>query len=135
MIGPIAQQHNVMVVVEPLNQGECNVLNGVRESGSYVEDVDHPNVRLLVDAYHWLKDDNDYDAIVTYGPLLRHVHIATVTSRRAPGLEDCDFSDFFRALKEGGYTGRISIESGWEDKAGQAAEAFVALRDLVDEAM
>jgi sugar phosphate isomerase/epimerase len=108
------------------------VLNGVRESGGYVEDVDHPNVRLLVDAYHWLKDDNDYDAIVTYGPLLRHVHIATMASRRAPGLEACDFSDFFRALKEGGYEGRISIESGWEDKAGQAATAFAALRDLVD---
>jgi sugar phosphate isomerase/epimerase len=134
LIGPLAQQHNVMVVVEPLNQRECNVLTSVAESGRYVEDVDHPNVRLLVDAYHWLKDDNDYDAIVTYGPLLRHVHIATVATRRAPGVEACDFTDFFRALKESGYDGRISIESGWTDMAAEAPLAFTALQRLVREA-
>lgn len=134
LIGPLAQRHNVMVVVEPLNQRECNVLTGVAESGRYVEDVDHPNVRLLVDAYHWLKDDNDYDAIVTYGPLLRHVHIATVATRRAPGVEDCDFTDFFRALKESGYDGRISIESGWTDMAAEASLAFTTLQRLVREA-
>ena len=134
VIGPLAQERNVIVVVEPLNQRECNVLTGVAESGRYVEDVDHPNVRLLVDAYHWLKDDNDYDAIVTYGPLLRHVHIATEANRRAPGVEVCDFTDFFRALKEGGYDGRVSIESGWTDMAAEAPVAFATLQKLVREA-
>jgi sugar phosphate isomerase/epimerase len=134
LIGPLAGRYGVVVVVEPLNQRECNVLTGVAESGRYVEDVNHPNVRLLVDAYHWLQDDNDYDAIVTYGPLLRHVHIATVTNRRAPGVEACDFTDFFRALKESGYDGRISIESGWTDMAAEAPVAFDTLHHLVREA-
>ena len=134
MIGPVAQRHGVTVVVEPLNQGECNVLTSVEESGRYVTDVDHPNVRLLVDAYHWLTDDNDAGAIVAYGPLLRHVHMAASPSRAAPGLDDCDFSAFFHALKEAGYDGRISIESKWEDKAGQAAAARQALQRLVVEA-
>lgn len=134
LIGPLAGRYGIVVVVEPLNQRECNVLTGVAESGRYVEDVNHPNVRLLVDAYHWLKDDNDYDAIVTYGPLLRHVHIATEANRRAPGVEACDFTDFFRALKEGGYDGRVSIESGWTDMAAEAPIAFATLQKLVHEA-
>lgn len=132
LLGPIAQRHGVTVVVEPLNQRECNVLTSVEESGRYVEDVDHPNVRLLVDAYHWLTDDNDADAIVNNGSLLRHVHIAASPSRLAPGLDGCDFSAFFRALKAAAYDGRISIESKWEDKAGQAAAARQALQRLVD---
>ncbi|HQE92475.1 MAG TPA: sugar phosphate isomerase/epimerase family protein [Anaerolineae bacterium] len=134
LIGPLAQQYGLVVVVEPLNQRECNVLTSVAESGRYVEDVDHPNVRLLVDAYHWLQDDNDGDAIVTYGPLLRHVHIATAATRRAPGVEDCDFTDFFRALKASGYDGRISIESGWGDMAVEAPLALATLQRLLHEA-
>jgi len=130
LIGPIAQQHAVMVVVEPLNQRECNVLTSVRESGRYVEDVDHPHVRLLVDGYHWLLDDKDDDAIVTYGPLLCHVHIATPQSRLAPGFEDCDFSGFLHALKGAGYDGPISIESRWDDMGAQAGAAFRYLQNL-----
>ncbi|MEJ5312115.1 MAG: sugar phosphate isomerase/epimerase family protein [Anaerolineae bacterium] len=134
LIGPLAGRYGIVVVVEPLNQRECNVLTGVEEAGRYVEDVNHPNVRLLVDAYHWLKDDNDYEAIVAYGPLLSHVHIATVANRRAPGVEDCDFTDFFRALKASGYDGRISIEAGWTDMAAEAPLAFETLHRLVREA-
>ncbi|HOT91826.1 MAG TPA: sugar phosphate isomerase/epimerase family protein [Anaerolineae bacterium] len=134
LIGPLAQRYNIVVVVEPLNQRECNILTGVAECGRYVEAVDHPNVRLLVDAYHWLLDDNDADAIVTYGPLLHHVHIATATSRRAPGIEACDFTPFFRALKASGYEGRISIEAGWQDMAAEAPVAFTTLRQLLREA-
>ncbi len=134
LIGPLAQQYSITVVVEPLNQRECNILTGVAEAGRYVEEVDHPNVRLLVDAYHWLLDDNDAAAIVTYGPLLRHVHIATVNTRRAPGLEACDFTSFFHALRQSGYDGRISIEAGWTDMAAEASTAFVTLQRLVSEA-
>ncbi len=131
LIGPIAQQHGVTLVVEPLNQKECNVLTSVREAGEYVNAVAHPNVQLLVDAYHWLLDDNDGDAIVTYGHLLRHVHIATRDSRLAPGFEPCDFGEFFRALKKAGYDGAVSIEAKWDNLAAQAAKAHAALVELI----
>jgi len=111
MIGPIAATHHVMVVVEPLNKRECNVLTTVGETGRYVMEVDHPHFRLLVDAYHWSRDHDSFDAIVQYGPLLRHVHIATTASRLPPGFEPCDFTDFVRALKRSGYDGSISIEA------------------------
>ncbi|MBN1876549.1 MAG: sugar phosphate isomerase/epimerase [Anaerolineae bacterium] len=133
LIGPIAQQNDVLVVVEPLNKKECNVLTSVGESGRYVEAVGHPNVCLLVDSYHWALDGDSYDDIVTYGPLLRHVHIATTSSRVPPGFEDCDFSAFFQALREANYDGPVSIEGRWEDIEVQAKEAFVRLERLVRE--
>ena len=110
MVGPIAQAHAVTVVVEPLNKAECNVLNTVAECAGLVEEVAHPSIRLLVDAYHMMRDDDPVESIQTYGHLLAHVHVATVPNRLAPGAEPCDLSACFRALMAIGYAGRISIE-------------------------
>lgn len=130
LIGPLAAEQNVTVVVEPLNQKECNVFTSVGESGRYVEEVDHPNVRLLVDAYHWGMDDDSYDDIVTYGHLVHHTHIATVPSRLPPGFEPYDFVGFFGALHEAGYDGSVSIEAKWDDIASQAPKALAALKSF-----
>ncbi|MBN1246692.1 MAG: sugar phosphate isomerase/epimerase [Anaerolineae bacterium] len=136
LIGPLAQARGVTVVVEPLNvtQGACNVLTSVGESGRYVRDVNHPNVRLLVDAYHWGLDGDSYDDIVEMGPLLHHVHIATVANRMPPGFEPCDFTAFFSALKEARYDGPISIEAAWEDLERDAVAAHEHLVGLVTDA-
>ena len=134
MVGPIAEAHDVTIVVEPLNLRECNVLTTVGESGRYVQEVDHPSFLLLVDAYHWLRDKDSFDDIVRYGPLLRHVHIATEASRLPPGFEACDFGAFFRALRLAGYDGPVSIEARWEDIEAQAAEAYTHLERIVQEA-
>lgn len=134
LVSPIAERQSVTIVVEPLNLRECNVLNTVGESGRYVEEVDHPHFKLLVDAYHWLLEDDSYDDIVQYGPLIRHVHIATETHRKPPGFEPCDFGSFFQALKEIGYDGRLSIEARWDDVEAQAEEAHSHLAQLVRDA-
>jgi sugar phosphate isomerase/epimerase len=131
MVGPVAEAHKVTIVVEPLNVRECNVLTTVGESGRYVQEVDHPSFLLLVDAYHWLLDKDSFDDIVRYGPLLRHVHIATEASRLPPGFEPCDFGEFFRALRLAGYDGPVSIEGRWEDIEAQAGEAYGHLERIV----
>jgi hypothetical protein len=41
----------VTIAVEPLNRRETNVWNATRECADYVRQVNHPHVRLLVDAY------------------------------------------------------------------------------------
>ncbi|MDF1516183.1 MAG: TIM barrel protein, partial [Anaerolineae bacterium] len=46
MVGPIAQKNDITVVVEPLNEKECNVLTSVGEAGRYVKAVDHPAEQL-----------------------------------------------------------------------------------------
>ncbi len=111
MVAPIACNHGVIIAVEPLNKAECNVLTTVDECAKLVNEVAHPGIRLLVDAYHLMLDNDSYEDIVTHGNLLAHVHIATVPNRLAPGAESCDFSQFFRALNKANYTGRISVEA------------------------
>jgi sugar phosphate isomerase/epimerase len=123
MVAPLAAQHGVSIAVEPLNRGESNVLNGVAEALQYVKDVNHPVFRLLVDAFHWAKENEPASDIVAAGPWLEHAHIATYVNRLAPGLEPCNFGPFVIALKQAGYAKRLSIEAEWQEFATQAAAA------------
>ena len=115
MLAPIAQSHDVTVVVEPLNLAECNVLTTVGEGADLVREVDHPALQLLVDGYHLLKDDDALADIVANGDILKHVHLATVPTRVFPGAEPCDLGPFFKALVDAGYTGRVSVEAKIQD--------------------
>jgi sugar phosphate isomerase/epimerase len=131
-IGPLATVQDVTVVVEPLNRRECNVLNLIGECAQYVREVNHPAVRLLVDAYHWGVEDDSEEDLVAAMSLIRHAHIATYASRKPPGLEPCDFRPFFRALGRGGYDGPISIEARWSALEQEAATALAALQEAAD---
>jgi len=129
MVAPIAHDHGVTVVVEPLNTTECNVLTTVDECATLVKEVGHSALRLLVDAYHLMRDGDSYDDIVKHGDLLAHVHIATVPNRRAPGSEACDFSRFFCALANASYAGRISIEGKITDPVAELPVALTVMRE------
>jgi sugar phosphate isomerase/epimerase len=131
-IGPLADGQGITVVVEPLNRRECNVLNLIGECAQYVREVNHPSVRLLVDAYHWGVEDDSEEDLVEALPLIRHAHIATYESRKPPGMEPCDFGPFFRALARGGYDGPISIEARWSALEDDAAMALAALQEAAD---
>ena len=132
MVAPIAHDHGVTVVVEPLNKAECNVLTTVDECATLVKDVAHPALRLLVDAYHLMRDGDSYGDIVKHGRLLAHIHIATIPHRLAPAAEDCDFSAFFDALAEAQYTGRISIEGKITNPQTELPAALAIMRKLSD---
>ena len=130
MLGPVAGAHEVTIAVEPLSRNDCNVLTTVGESADYVRAVDHPAVRLLVDSFHWARDDDSLQAIVDSGHLLAHVHVATVPSRLPPGCEPCDLGPFFEAIKAGGYDGRVSIEAKVTDPSEDLPRAVETMRSL-----
>jgi len=134
MLAPIALEQNVIVAVEPLNSKDCNVLTTIRECATLVRTVDHPAVRLLVDAYHLLKDDDPLEDVVENGDLLAHVHIATVANRLPPGAEPCDLAPFFDALVQAGYDGRVSIEARMSNPDSDLPRALSLMKTLEQEA-
>ena len=130
MLAPIAHRHGVTVVVEPLNKQECNVLNAVGECAALVREVSQPGLRLLVDAYHLLRDKDSYDDIAANGDIFAHVHIATEAKRLAPNSEPCDFAPFFEALAKGGYNGRVSIEAKLPESVEELAASLSLMKRL-----
>ena len=132
-LGPVAARHGVTLALEPLNSGECNFLTSVPEGAAIVRAVDHPNIRLLADFYHMLRDGQGPEDLEGNVDLLAHAHLAEKTGRTPPGTDGDDFRPYLAKLLEGGYQGRLSIEGKWDDLAAQAGPALQELRRQIDE--
>lgn len=131
IVGDIASGFGLTIVVEPLNKGETNIINSVREGLDYVEEVDHPNVHLLADFYHMRLENEPMDSIRKAGPVLKHLHIANSKGRIYPrSVDEDEYRAFFRALKDIGYDGRISIEGSTQDLAVDGLVALSLLKTL-----
>ncbi len=125
LIGPIAHDHNVTVVIEPLRRAECNFINTLAEGAEAVEKADHPNVRLLADFYHMLNNEEDPADVGKYGHLLNHCHFAEKTNRTPCGVDGDDFRPFLKGLASSGYNSRLSFEGRWPDGGPQQHAAAV----------
>ena len=126
--GPLAEANGVTLVVEPLNRGECNLVNTVIEGAEAVRRANHPAVKLLVDIFHMLRNGESPDDIEKVGPLIRHAHVAENRDRAAPGTNGDDFRPFLRALYRTGYNERLALEPIWTDLPRQLGPALAELR-------
>lgn len=133
-IAPLAEAQDVTIVLECLNQKECNFINSLAEGAALVEEVNHPHLRLLADIYHMTMDGEAPGEIVKYGRWLQHIHVAEKEGRQAPGTHGEDFGPFLRALKEIDYQGAISFECGWRSFPEQAAGCLKSFREQLGEA-
>ncbi len=126
--GPLAEENGVTIVVEPLNRGECNLVNTILEGAEAVRRANSPAVKLLIDIFHMLRNGESPDDIVKVGPLIRHAHLAENKDRAAPGTHGDNFRPFLRALHRTGYNDRLALEPIWTDLPNQLPGALRALR-------
>lgn len=131
-MGPEARKHGITVTIEPLRPQETNFINSVREGLSIVKEVDDPNIRVLADIYHMAQAGEGPDAIIEAGQYLKHCHVAETKKRTPPGDKGDDFTPYFKALKEIGYTGRIAIECVWKDFASQSGPAVAEMKKQIE---
>jgi sugar phosphate isomerase/epimerase len=132
--GPVAEANGVTIVVEPLNRGECNLVNTVLEGAEAVRRANTSGVKLLVDIFHMLRNDESPDDILKVGPLIRHAHVAENRDRAAPGTHGDDFRPFLRALRRAGYNDRLALEPTWTELPQQVGPALAELRKQLADA-
>ena len=133
---PAAAAHGITCCVEPLNQKETNILTTSGECFRLVEAVNHPNLQLLVDLYHFDLEGESLSALVGYRGRLGHCHIASAqNSRLVPQPWDGqDYLPFFRALAAMGYEGRLSLEGDTRGGLPQIRSSLAYLRQLIGQA-
>ena len=114
-----AKQYGQTVVVEPLRFEEVNIVNTVVEGAEYCRVVGRDNFKLLVDFYHFNSNGEDWATLEQNKDLLCHTHIATPVKRSRPQTEEewAFFARCMSALKNIGYTGRMSFEGGFHSAA------------------
>ena len=97
--------------MEVLNRHEGYLLNTAKEAVEFVKAVDKPNVRIHLDTYHMmLEEDSFTEAIHTAGPFLGHFHTGE-NNRRLPGQGHIiNWEEIGQALKDVHYDGNIVTE-------------------------
>lgn len=125
------QPENIIIVIEPLNRKESNIILNLSDGERLVQVVSRQNVRLLVDYYHFAMEMEKLETLQQMMPYIRHVHFADPHGRSFPKRPDAEFDAFFQVLKAGGYHGGISVEAYSECPEKEIPEA-VFLRKYFD---
>ena len=125
-MGAAARPHGVTVVVEQLQESECNYINRIGEAARLIRMANHPHVRLLADLFHMSRMGDTPQDLKEAMDVVAHIEIAENQDRTYPGIQGDDFRPFFRVLRDAGYQGAVSIEGRGDDD--QIKPAFAEIR-------
>lgn len=126
-----AASQKQMLLLEPLNRYETNLLNTAQQGLEFLDSLRKPNVKLLLDLFHMNIEEQDIaGSIRKAGSRVGHVHLAD-SNRRAAGFGHTDFAPIIKALREINFTGYLSAEilplPSPEEAAAQTIQTFKSL--------
>ncbi|MEK7406149.1 MAG: sugar phosphate isomerase/epimerase family protein [Acidobacteriota bacterium] len=105
------QASSLTLGIEPVNRFESHFINIAADAIRFIRDVGLPNVKVHLDTFHMIREeDNIPRAVLATGEHLGYIH-ACENQRGIPGSGLVPWVDFFRALKQAGYDGCITVES------------------------
>jgi len=105
-----AANNRVTLVIEPLNRYESCVVNTAEDVSRFVKEVNHPNVRALLDTYHMNIEESDIEkAFLAVQDCLEVVHFAD-SNRRAIGRGHIDFRPVVSGMKTIGFDKTIVLD-------------------------
>lgn len=128
LIEPYAAKEEIIIAIEPLQYGEANIINTVRDGYRLAKDTDRPHIKLLADYFHWIRNGETAEDLKACADLLVHTHFAENADRAFPCEAKESYREFMETLKASGYDARVSIEAhvkeDFEAEAGAALKLF-----------
>lgn len=125
-----AEDCGVTYCVEAVNRFETCLINTAEEALKYANEIDSPNIGVLLDTYHMnIEENNIGDAIRLVGDRLTSFHTGE-NNRTAPGRGHLDWDEIFKALSDIGYKGRI-VSEPFVMQGGEVGRDIHVYRDLV----
>lgn len=129
-VGDGIAKYDVTIALEPINRFEIDMINTSWQAFDMCEQVNHPNIKLMLDTFHMNIEDRDLaEAIRSCKKHLVHFHTCS-NYRGIPGEDHIPWSDVRKALNDVGYEGFGVIESFAQ---GQVAAFANIWRPLVDD--
>jgi len=117
MADPVARAHHIRIAIEPIRSPSCNILTTGAEVLKMQQELNLPNVKMMIDYYQMRSMNENPDILWTARKEIIHIHFANPnlsgTSSAWPKdpNEDPEYAHFFGLLKKIGYAGGISIEA------------------------
>jgi len=117
-LAPDVARTGVNILIEPLTKKETHYLNLQRHGVEIIKAVAAPGFKLLSDFYHMQMEEKDIaETLTACGAYTGYVHLADGVKRTEPGSLPFDYRPGFRALKNAGFAGWLTVESGATDSA------------------
>jgi sugar phosphate isomerase/epimerase len=112
-----AAKYGIIVALEPM--ASLQTLFPLYVDGlAFVKEVNCSNIRLMADMNYFLKIPQSFDVVAKAPELCMHAHIAG--QKGQPGIGTMPHREFFRALRNIGYTGGVSCACPWVGEFGSA---------------
>lgn len=128
-VGKIAQECGVDYCLEVLNRFEGYLLNTCAECRQFVEEVDVPAVKIMLDTFHMnIEEDSMTEAILLAGDRLGHFHVGE-NNRRLPGKGNLPWYQIGSALRDIGYDKNVVMEP-FVKSGGKVGSDIKIWRDL-----
>jgi D-psicose/D-tagatose/L-ribulose 3-epimerase len=125
-----AEDKNLQFNVEVVNRFEQFIMNTAKEAVEFVEAVDSPNIKILLDSFHInIEEDSFREAILTAGKHLGHFHIGE-NNRRPPGVGFLPWDEMFEALRDISYNQWIVMEP-FLSPGGEVGRDISVYRDIM----
>jgi D-psicose/D-tagatose/L-ribulose 3-epimerase len=125
------KKHDITVLIQPMPKESTDLINTVAEGLKFVQEVNDPNLQLLVDYTSFVQNKEDLAVLKKAAPHIRQVEIQNPNGRIYPvSADESDYASFFHALKQGGYRGGFSIHGKPGDVFVNGPKAITLLRTL-----
>lgn len=130
-LGKVAEEKEVILIYEPLNRYETNLLNNLSSGVECLNSLNTRNVKLLADLFHMnIEESSLPQSIRNYGSTIGHVHFAD-SNRRPVGFGHTAMADIAAALYEINYNGYLSAEAfPWPNPDEAAQQTMQAFREF-----
>ncbi len=132
-VSQTARDYGILYCLEIVNRYEQFLLNTAAEGMRFLREVESPNVKLLLDAFHMnIEEDCIGESILAAGDAIGHFHIGEC-NRKVPGKGHMPWREIADALKGAGYQGKIVMEP-FVRMGGTVGQNIKVWRNLAPEA-
>lgn len=109
-IGLAAQERGVALALEPLQIVESNLVGDIPSAQRMLDEVDLPNMKLLVDTCHMAVKGEDLDDYFrAFGKDIVHIHL-NESSQVPWGYGDLPLEKYIAQLEANDFSGTITLE-------------------------
>ncbi|MHA1553456.1 MAG: sugar phosphate isomerase/epimerase family protein [Alphaproteobacteria bacterium] len=110
-VGEHAAGKGVTICLEAVNRFESYFANTMDDLNSYVDFVDHPNIKTMYDTFHAnIEEADPIAAYVRTAGNVMHIHISE-NDRGVPGRGHVPWAQTYKAIKASGYDRWLTIEA------------------------
>ena len=133
IVGKIAEDCGVVLGMEVLNRFEGYMLNTCDECKAFIDAVDSPSVKIMLDTFHMsIEEDNIAAAIRKAGKDLCHLHLGE-RNRKVPGKGTMPWDEIGQALRDINYQ-HAAVMEPFVLQGGTVGKEIRVWRDLIPNA-